>query len=193
MKKIKKRRTERSFSLVELLIALSIFAVVSIAIYSTFNSGMTVLRRVRNIDLAQQNVLLKEERFAKELRQQVVLRKPLFSGAKDRISFGAIVDNTPGRLTYLFDSSAQALTRSFDALVGIIDSEGKVDPGLKSKPALFLSKVREIKFSYLYLDLTKNAYTWTEEWKEGFLPLAVKLNISTEKQNYATTVFIPAA
>jgi len=154
---------------------------------------MTVLRKVKNIDLAQQGVLLKEERFGKELRQTVILRKPLFLGAKDKLAFGAIIDDVPGRVTYLFDNSSKALLRSFDALSAIITSEGAVSPELKSKPAVVLSKVKEIKFSYLYLDLSKNAYIWVEEWKESFLPLAVKLNITTAKQNYATTIFLPTA
>ena len=188
-----KRNKAKAFSLVELLIALSIFAVVSIAIYSTFSSGMSVLRRVRNIDLVQQNMLLKGERFGKELRQAVTLRKIVFAGAKDRCSFGAVINDMPGRLTYLFDDSSQALLRYFEDLSAIITSEGKIDPELKSKPSVFLSKVKGIEFSYLYLDLGKNIYIWTDEWKEKFLPLAVKLSITTEKQNYATTVFIPTA
>lgn len=188
-----KKKKIRSFSLVELLISLSIFAVVSVAIYSTFSSGTQVLRKVKNIDLTQQAMLLKEERFARELRQSVILRKPLFLGAKEKLVFGGIVDDKPGRVTYFFDKSSQALLRAFDNLGDIITSEGKVDPELKSKPSVFLSKVKEIKFSYFYLDLAKNVYSWAEEWKESFLPLAVKLEIITEKQNYATTVFLPTA
>ena len=188
-----KKKKIRSFSLVELLISLSIFAVVSVAIYSTFSSGTQVLRKVKNIDLTQQAMLLKEERFARELRQSVILRKPLFLGAKEKLVFGGIVDDKPGRVTYFFDKSSQALLRAFDNLGAIITSEGKVDPELKSKPSVFLLKVKEIRFSYFYLDLAKNVYSWAEEWKESFLPLAVKLEIITEKQNYATTVFLPTA
>ena len=38
----------RAFSLVELLIAVAIFSVVSVAIYATFSSGAAVLRRVKD-------------------------------------------------------------------------------------------------------------------------------------------------
>lgn len=189
----KKRRRIRAFSLVELLIAVSIFAVVSVAIYSTFSSGLNVLRRVKDVDLAQQSFILKQERFHKELRQTIVLRKPLFLGTKDRVSFGAIVDEYPCRLTYYFDSSSQSLMRNCDKLADIITSAGKIDKELKTKPAVFINKVKELNFSYLYLDLKKNIYQWEEEWKQDFLPLAVKIEISTDKQNYETTVFLPTA
>ncbi len=151
------------------------------------------MRKVKNIDLTQQSFLLKEERFARELRQTVILRKPLFSGAKDKLIFGAVINDVPGRLTYLFDNSSQALLRYFDKLSDIFTDEKKIDPELKSKPSIFLSRIKEIKFSYLYLDLAKNAYIWAQEWKEDFLPLAVSLSITTEKQNYVTTVFLPTA
>jgi len=190
---IKKRKPARAFSLVELLIAVSIFAVVSIAVYSTFSSGLDVLRKVKNIDLAQQMFLLKQERFAKDLRQTVLLRKPLFLGSKDKVSFGAIVNDWPCRLTYAFDNSAGSLTRNTDKLSDILTSEGKIEVESKSKPTVFIPKVKKAEFSYLYLDLKKNVYSWTEEWKEKFLPLAVKLNISIGNQDYATTVFLPTA
>jgi hypothetical protein len=167
--------------------------VVSVAIYSTFSSGTQVLRKVKNIDLTQQTMFLKEERFAKELRQSVVLRKPLFLGAADKLIFGAVIDDKPGRMCYYYDKDTQAILRVFDFLGEIITDEGKVDPKLKSKPSVFLPKVKEIKFSYLYLDLVKKEHIWVQEWKESFLPLAVKLEIVTEKQNYATTVFLPTA
>ncbi|MDO8661747.1 MAG: prepilin-type N-terminal cleavage/methylation domain-containing protein [Candidatus Omnitrophota bacterium] len=188
-----KKKSLKAFSLVELLIALSIFAVVSIAIYSTFNSGFKVLHKVKDIDLAQQSFIFKVERLAKELRQATHLRKLLLTGAKTSVSFGGIVDDQPSRVTYYFDKSSQNFIRQADHLADIITDEKKIDPELKSKGAVFLKKVNEIKFAYLYRDLKKNIYAWAEEWKEDFLPLAIQVTISTDKQNYVTTIFLPTA
>lgn len=181
-----------SFTLVELLIALSIFSVVSIAIYSTFSSGLGVLRKVKDIDLAQQSFALKIERFSREIRQNTRMAKLYLSGADDRISFGQVSDDAPLRLTYYFDSASQCFMRATDNLADIL-KEGKIDPELKSKGTVFLKNVKEARFSYLFFDLKKKAYLWSQEWKETTLPLAVKLNIVTDKQNYATTVFLPTA
>jgi hypothetical protein len=117
----------------------------------------------------------------------------LFLGARDKVSFGAIVNDEPCRVTYLFDKSSQSLVRVTDKLSDILTSEGKIEVESKSKPTVFIAKVKEANFSYLYLDLKKNDYSWVEEWKEKYLPLAVKLNISTGNQDYATTVFLPTA
>ncbi len=183
----------RAFSLVELLIAVAIFSVVSIAIYATFSSGAGVLRRVRNIDLVQQRILLKTERLSRELREQPACRKQLFQGDKTKISFCANIDYFPYRLTYYFDHSANALKRVADKLDEIIDDAGKLDPELRSVSVIFLPKVKDVQFSYLYLDLSKNAYLWTQEWQKAYLPFAVKFTIFTEKQNYESTIYLPRA
>ncbi len=181
----------KAFSLVELLIAVGIFSVVSIAIYSTFSSGAAVLRRINNLDLTQQKILLKTEKFSRELREQPVCRKQLFKGDKTKISFCANIDYFPCRLTYYFDSATLTLKRVADKLSEIIDKEGKLDPQLRSPAVIYLSKVKEVSFSYLYLDLNKNAYQWAQEWKEEFLPLAVKFTIFIEKKKYESAVYLP--
>lgn len=190
---IKKRARVKAFSLVELLISVSIFAVVSIAIYSTFNSGLTVLRRSKSIDLAQQRFLLKVERFSRDLRQTPVFNKQLFLGAKDRLSFSGIVNEMPSRLTYYYDASSGALMYNADSLSAVITQEGKIDPELKSKATVFLNKVKEVKFSYLFLNIKNNEYEWADEWEEDTLPAAVKFSISTDKYNHAATIFLPTA
>ncbi|MDD5464741.1 MAG: prepilin-type N-terminal cleavage/methylation domain-containing protein [Candidatus Omnitrophica bacterium] len=182
-----------AFTLVELLIAVSIFSVVSIAIYSTFSSGASVLSRVKNIDLAQQKILLKTERFSRELRELPACRKQLFLGAKTKISFPGNSDYIPCRITYYFDDASSCFMRVADKLSQIITPEGKIDAQFKSKPVVFLSKVKEIKFSYLVLDLAKNEYKWIDEWQQDYLPVAVKLTVTSQTQEYVSTVFLPKA
>lgn len=182
-----------AFTLTELLIAVSIFSVVSIAIYSTFSSGVSVLRRVKNIDFARQKILLKNERFARELREIPPCRKQLFSGSKTQISFPGFSNYIPCRITYYFDAGSLCFLRGADKLSQIITAEGKIDAELKSKPAVVLSGIKEVKFSYLKLDPIKNEYIWTDEWLQNYLPVAVKLIIISQTQEYASTIFLPKA
>ncbi|PIQ90051.1 MAG: hypothetical protein COV71_06550 [Candidatus Omnitrophica bacterium CG11_big_fil_rev_8_21_14_0_20_41_12] len=181
----------RAFSLVELLIAVGIFSVVSIAIYSAFFTGSAVLRRINNFDLGQQKILLKTERLSRELREQCACRKQLFQGDKTRISFCANIDYFPSRLTYYFDSASLTIKRVADRLNDIIDEDGKLDPELHAPAKFYLTKVKEVSFSYLYLDLSKNLYLWKQEWKEDALPLAVKFIITGKNKKYESTVYLP--
>ncbi len=191
----RKNRSDRpGFSLVELLIAVSIFSVVIIAIYSTFSGGMSVFRKVINIDLSQQKVLLKIERFAREVRQEAPCRKPLFLGSKTRISFAGFSDLLPSRITYYYDSQVNTLFRIAQPLPEITMPGGSIDPEVEAKSgSVFLKKVKDAKFAYLFLDLKKNDYVWLEEWPYDYLPVAVKLIISDERQEYAKIVFLPRA
>ncbi|MDO8489087.1 MAG: prepilin-type N-terminal cleavage/methylation domain-containing protein [Candidatus Omnitrophota bacterium] len=182
------------FTLVELLIAVAIFSVVSIAIFATFSSGASVLRRVKTIDFSRQKILLKIERFSRELRELPDCRKRLFLGNKTKISFPGNADYFPCRITYYFDSSALCLMRVVDKLSEIITPESKVETEFKSKPEVFLSDVKGIKFRYLKKpDLNKNEYIWMDEWDQNYLPMpnAVELTINIADQEYVSTIFLP--
>jgi len=183
----------RAFTLVELLISVAIFSVISIAIYSTFSSGLKVLRKTKTIDFVRQKVLLKEERFARELRESLPCRKELFSGKAAKISFSGTQNYLPCRITYYFDQPTQSLVREIDKLSDIIAAEGELNAELKPQRSIFLSKVENARFSYLSLDLKKNDYIWKEEWKQKYLPVAVKLIITSQGTDYETTVFLPTA
>lgn len=190
----KNRLYQAGFSLVELLIAVSIFSVVIIAIYSTFSGGMSVFRKVINVDLSQQKVLLKIERFAREIRQEQPCRKPLFFGSKTRVSFAGFSDLIPSRITYYYDSQTNTLLRVSETLPEITASGGSIELEVEAGPgSIFLKGVKEAKFTYLFLDLKMNDYVWLEEWPYDYLPVAVKLMIRDERQEYVKTVFLPRA
>jgi len=175
--------------LVELLIAVSIFSVVAIAIYSTFNSGVSVLRRIKNKEFQQERILLKAESMSRQLREQPALKKQLFQGVKDRISISAIVDFVPCRVIYYLEGSS--VMRATDRLSEIIMENGKINPEIKSKPNVFLSSIDNLKFSYLYLDLAKNKYNWLDTSMQDILPEAVRMAITSKNQEYAWIVFLP--
>lgn len=180
-----------AFTLVELLMAVSIFSVVSIAIYSTFSSGASVLRRVKDVDLVHQKILLKTERLSRELREIPACRKQLFLGNKTKITFAGISDYSPCRIAYYFDNTTSSLMRVVDRLDRIITLDGKIDLELKAEPVVFLSKIKEVKFEYLKLDLLKNTYKWMPQWAQDYLPSAVKITIISQSQEYVSTIFLP--
>jgi prepilin-type N-terminal cleavage/methylation domain-containing protein len=183
-----------AFSLVELLIAVLIFSIVIVAIYSTFSGGISVFRKIINVDIQRQKVLLKIERFAREVRQQVPCRSFLFLGSKDRLSFPGLSDFMPSRITYYYDNQANTLYRVAEPLSEIITHTGSIDPKVKiTLSRVFLKKIKGVNFSYLFLDLKNNDYVWLEEWSFDYLPIAVKIIIKEEKEEYVKIVFLPLA
>lgn len=183
----------KGFTIIELLIVTTIFSIVSIAVYATFGSGMRVWRRAQEINISERKVLLRMEKLSRELRQTFDFKDIGFSGYKDKLNFAAIIDGDIVRINYSLDASQKIIFCTVDKLADILESKEKNET-LQSKPLSFISAVDKLSFSYFYFDLQKNAYSWKEDWQEGSLPLAVKLEITVNNSSsYATTIFIPTA
>jgi len=188
--KKKNRIRQRAFTLTELLITVTIFAVVSLAIYATFNSGMTVWRRAKDTNTEQRKFLLKTEKLSRELRQAFSFNDIAFSATKSKIQFPSVIDSDICRITYFFDANKKILYRSCDKLADILaQDKKKLEPNLSS----YLPGIDNVSFYCLVFDLQKKSYVWKEDWQQVNLPVAVKVNITTKDKHYAATIIIPSA
>ncbi len=192
--KNRKPKTEFAFTLIELLITVTIFSAVSIVIYATFNSGMRIWRRVEKFNLADVRNLIKIEKLNKELRQSFIFKETeiVFSGKKNQIQFATVIDSEVNNVVYSFDSGSKTVLRGTAKLSDILAAKEKKEE-LSPNMFLYLSKVDEFSMSYFYYDVKKGAYLWKEEWKENILPAAVKFTMIFENEPYSTTIFIPSA
>ncbi len=173
--------------------AASIFAVAGLAVYTTFNSGMKVWRKAKDLSLKSRGQILKIEKMKRELRQAFLFRKEeiAFSGTRVKISLAAIIDSRVNRLTYSFDPGQNAILKNAEKLEDILASaEGTSGVGTDTP---YISGVKEFSLSYFYLDPQKSVYAWKEDWQEDYLPVALRLNIGFEDEKYSETVFIPCA
>lgn len=186
----RKKPPNRAFTLIELLITVAIFSVVSIAVYATFNSGMTVWRRAKDTSAQERQFLLKIEKLSRELRQSFNYTDIAFSASTNKIQFPSVIDSDICRIIYSFDENKKILFRSSDKLADILAADKKE---LEPKFSSYLSDIDSLSFSYLILDLSKKAYIWQEDWKQNYLPIAVKLSITVKDKTYATTIIIPNA
>lgn len=188
--KSNKRLKQPGFTLVELLITMTIFSVVSIAVYATFNSGMSVWRRAKEVNAEERMFLLRVEKLSRELRGSFISGDIPFSLAKNKIQFSSVIDSDISRIIYSFDENKKALLRSSDKLASILAADKKE---LEPEFLAFLSPVDTLSFSCLYFDLQKNSYAWKEEWPDNYFPIAVKVSMTSKDKTYAATIIIPAA
>lgn len=188
--KERKNNSDPGFTLIELLITVAIFSVISIAVYATFNSGMTVWRRAKETSGEERSYLLRIEKLSRELRQAFNSSDIAFSADKNKIQFASVIDSDICRVIYSFDQDKKILSRCNDKLADILAADKKeLDPQFLS----YLSDIDSLTLSFLIFDLSKNAYTWKEEWKESILPIAVKVTITSKAKTYATIIIIPVA
>jgi Tfp pilus assembly protein PilE len=189
----KKNNPARSFTLAELLISVTIFAAVSGAVYTTFNCGMNVWRRMQNTDGRIRKQALRIERLSRELRSAINFNEIPFIGLANQITFAAIPDSQISRITYSFDPQQRSLYRSADRFLDILAAKKENTEFKSNHLPYWQGEIQNVKFSYLYFDLSKNAYLWKEEWTDPVLPLAVKVEIITDHDDYTKTIFIPVA
>lgn len=190
----RKPNNELAFTLIELLITVTIFSAVAIVIYGTFNSGMRIWRRAENLNLSEIKNLMKIEKMSRELRQTYVFKGKdiAFTGDKNKIQFPAMLDSEICNVIYSFDPDKKIFLRGAQKLADIISmakDKKEADPNLTP----YINEINEFKFSYFYFDIKKGTYAWKEEWKENTLPFAVKFNIIIENEPFTTTVLIPSA
>jgi len=208
-----KPKTQHGFTIVELLIASSIFAVISVAVYTTFSLGMKVWQKAEKLSNEEARVFMKIEKMNRELREVFILKERglFFWGNKSRMYFPAIVKSEVTKLYYSFDSGSLTLVKGSETLKKILadleeekkkkeikqddKSDGKEEGKERRFPRMssYLSGVSDMKFSYLGFDIKKNKTVWKDEWKEETLPLAVKTEIIIKNEKQTSVTFIPCS
>lgn len=189
----------RGFTLLELLIAVTIFSIVAIAIYSSFNVGIRTWRKAENSYKVRQEARHALNTIGRELRCAINSTAMPFEGSSNYVSFCRTmkVSNPQGgysegifEITYTFEAEDKAVYY----ILQTYEEYAKGETGTKS---LLASGVLDFKLQYVYLDLDK--VVWKDEWKKEELniPLGVKVSLSYPSQSegqvveYSETFFIP--
>lgn len=177
----------------EMLIVCVILSVVSLAIYSTFSSGLRIWKRVDG-GIEDEEMVLFCERFGEDLQGTVMVRDIVFTGTDVKIEIPVVLNGrrmgkrAPGRVTYVFDQEKESVRRGqadySDIYTGKTGSEREV-----------FGKVTQAKFSYYRYDKDKKRYEWQDAWPAGDPPLAVRVEFSRRgHEGTATRTFgIPVA
>jgi len=174
----------RSFTLVELLIASSIFALVMVALYAAFSSGVFGYRNIQERIDAYQQARLVLEHLDRDLRNSFAYSAAdtKFSGQGDKVSFLSLADDYRGNEII----SAFAFISYYlegDKLMRLCRKDQEsLDPDSKIKADEFAFGVEKIAFTYIYQD--KEAVKEKDTWDDPkSLPLAVKVDLTLKNKN----------
>lgn len=198
---------KKAFTLIELLIAISIFAVVAVALYSTFFAGISIWRRSSAGGDIYQEVKFTLDDITKDLRNIVYCTKDeesmyAFSGGAQEITFFTLEapfvrEGEPRKelvkVVYKYDQEKDELIRMRAEKSTGFDVE-------KSEREALLKNMKELKFEYSYFSGDEDEpYLWQEEWEddEARIPRGVRLTfrVKTEKEaeplEFTKTIFVP--
>lgn len=159
----------RGLTFIEVLIAVAVFVTISAALYSLLFSGISLRKRLDDEVLVEQNILLKLDLLAKDLRNSVSFRKNTFDFTADekKISFFSLSQDYNKEIVGVKKIEYEI---SGDKLVKTVFHPISND---KEKEIVFLEKV---KVFLAYYD--KNNLQWVKQWQEkDTMPQAVKIEL----------------
>jgi len=182
-------RAQAGFTLIEILVVITIFTIVGAGIAETFSSGMKIWARAQKAGESSIDVFVAIETIGRDLRQSINIRSVGFEGREDEISFLTFRDDSAVKVIYKFNPAQKELVRRQ------IDLKDAFSDDLQGKYKYAEKKVAtldDFSFSYFNFDKEKEEYVWSDEWaKEQGIFEAVKLKARFGDEKDVKTVFIP--
>ena len=195
-------RRKAGFTLVELLVVVSLMALIGMSLYAMFGSAMDMMHRVSLSEVAE-DVDIFLERFDREISSQVTFKGISFDGKETLLSFPSCIgldkraslNRGIGRVSYAFDESHRTFARRQENLNQIYKPEGEIEA------VAALEGVSGLKFQYFVYRKAEKTYEWVPEWNSlengGEIPSAAKVEFNyvrgEETYAFARTVAIPIA
>jgi hypothetical protein len=200
------------FTLMETLLAVTLFVVVSAAAFGIFSMGIQIWKRTKSISKTDRRALLALEKMGQELRTmiRIVPTKEKFSIQKDigfkyhgtssEIQIPVVygpgqhpVMSGYGRTTYRWEQSKRLLCRG-------VESANDLYENRTVNCHAIAGDITKINFRYWLPSGLQDSYSWYDTWdSEDGIPLAVEINMEMQaetryapKKVYKKTVVIPA-
>jgi Tfp pilus assembly protein PilE len=187
LKKKKMIKNSAGITLIELLIAVALSAIVGLTILSAFSAGLKAYHKAQNMSGPRTDVLITFEKMERDFKNAFGWEGIGFKGNDTNVSFPTLVYKTEqeeddqgetveseqlvlGGISYVMDWSKKTLIRK--EAVYPFDWN---DSGIKDEP---LAEIEAIKINYYYRDPETQIYNWISSWTQPGLPVAVRVTIT---------------
>jgi prepilin-type N-terminal cleavage/methylation domain-containing protein len=177
------------FTLVELLIASSIFSVIILSLYSAFQTGVLTYNRMDSAFMVYQASRVTLNRLELDLKNSFIYSEndAKFRGSSQTLDFFSVIDAFEEGASYAsvyriqYELSGTALKRTCYQGVDALKENGAAFAGDE-----LTSEAKEISFQYAFATGNPDKpYDWQDSWPQAdnpeqqkALPLAVKIKLS---------------
>ena len=182
-------KNQKGFTLMEVIIAATLFAVIISSAYGIFSMGIQIWRRTQGRSLEDRRIILAFERMGRDIRQCLRLpeqseglgkRVLTFQGDATSFEIPGFVQFVnkrkqemiqPGTIRYEWDRSKNSLCRQ---------ALSTTDHYLRRSPdcAVIAGAIKKARFEYLMYNTFTKGYSWYDDWKsDDGLPQAIKVTI----------------
>lgn len=185
----------RGFTLMELLLATTLFAITAVAIYSSLAVGIKVYKRGSNISGEYSDLGLAFHRIAQDLRTVIHINDVYLVEELQKIYFFSIQPTTSGarelyKITYTWERERDyfALLRLKETYIDSLQDEHQ-------KGDRLLDNVKRLSFDYGYLKKGisgEKEFQWKEDWNQKALPRMVRLKIEKDGEKFSKVIYCPS-
>jgi len=174
----------RGFTLVEMLVAASLMALVAGTTVAALNGGLSVWERASGVSRHEEAALITFSQLRRDLHNARRFSPIRFDGSYDAFTFAAAEasgDNPEGiaelgQLGYHVNGRHHTLCRTFVPYRRLRRAR------MRDQCHAVLGEIQKIRAAYF------NGAGWQERWEEEELPLAVKLAVTSESGETNTFV-----
>lgn len=182
-----------SITFIEIVIVTATIAVISLATYSIFSSGLKIWQRVNQV-LPEEDIDIFFDKFSFDVKNSLFFKGLKFEGNHDGFQIVTAVYSprlkakTVGKIIYTYDSYARTLVRQERDFSHLYT-------GQEGVPFQSLGDVTFLQFHYYFYDDQKDEFRWEDEWSNPKPPLAVRVEFrigdDERERAFIKTVSIP--
>ena len=187
---------KRGFTFIELIIAVAIFSVISLVVYSAFYMGIKAWRRSQG-ERDVQEIRLGLLKIEKELKRTFFFSQAPFNGSSSEIVFPLTFSDIDKDRMHIISYDVK---KDGDAGLSMLVRKEKIfseelDQSEGSSKEIFDS-MNSIKFEYAYKPgLSSDGFEWRDYWDgegQGGLPSGVRisLELGKPKEIYTKVIFL---
>lgn len=190
------------FSLIELLIVVSMTVFLSVGVFAVFSQGLKVWKRAMAVKPAV-DVDIVFEKLSSDIRNALSGEKAEFKGGRNGMSFWSIKgealigdEASIGRAKYIhyeFDPARKRLMKSEETL------QNRLSPKYSSDNQAFrqiADTIKDCSFEYYHENTEKRLYQWKSFWNYKCTPKAIRVSLKYDDEysvvNYTKVVSLPA-
>lgn len=177
-----------------------IFAILSLAIFSSVSLGINVYKRITTSSGGYKDAIIALAKLEKEIANCIEFNGIDFEGGSSYLEFCSIFNTTRseselvptiGRLRYSFDRENGTILKEKYTFPYSLRKAGE-------ETVVIASGLKRVSFSYFYRNEETEGYEWTDHWPgKGSLPAGVRVELRLEGKEelleISKTIFLPVA
>jgi prepilin-type N-terminal cleavage/methylation domain-containing protein len=195
MKKASQKNKKAGFTLLELLLGISLFCIVAVAIYSSMAIGIKVHKKGGLLTGKYNDVSFAFTIIEKDLRSAMCINNVYFSGSSENMSFYSVqkysgINEELCKITFSTERE-----RDFMVLRRLIESYQESLQSQHIKGDILINDLSACSLDYGYMKREvsgEQSLLWKKEWKGESVPRYVRINFDIKGEKFTDVVFCSA-